>query len=115
MRKKTDKEKAISKIILEYLEQIEYSNSILRGDLLNKEEKNFLIENPNAFVIGLISDQSVKAELAWSLPYRLSLRLKTFDFKEILRDDLVILYNNLGNPYNTINKIRAENMRNGIF
>ena len=84
MRKITNKEKEISKIILDYLEKIEFSNSILRGDLLNKEEKNFLIENPNAFVIGLISDQSVKAELAWSLPYRLSLRLKTFDFKEIL-------------------------------
>lgn len=84
MRKITDKEKEISKIILDYLEKIEFNNSILRGDLLNKEEKNFLIENPNAFVIGLISDQSVKAELAWSLPYRLSLRLKTFDFKEII-------------------------------
>ena len=38
-----------------------------------------------------------------------------FNFEEISRDDLVILYNNLGNPYNAINKIRAENMKNGIF
>lgn len=38
-----------------------------------------------------------------------------FDFEEISRDDLVILYNDLGNHYSTINKVRAENMRNGIF
>ncbi len=38
-----------------------------------------------------------------------------FDFEEIDRDDLVILYNNLGDPYDTINKVRADNMKRGIF
>lgn len=38
-----------------------------------------------------------------------------FDFEEINRDDLVILYNNLGDSYDVINKVRAENMKNGIF
>lgn len=38
-----------------------------------------------------------------------------FDFELISRDDLVILYNNLGDPYDTINKVRAENMKKGIF
>lgn len=38
-----------------------------------------------------------------------------FIFEEILREDLVILYDNLGNPYDTINQVRAANMKNGIF
>lgn len=38
-----------------------------------------------------------------------------FDFEEMDRDDLVILYNNLGDPYDVINKVRADNMKHGIF
>ena len=38
-----------------------------------------------------------------------------YNFKEILREDLVILYNNLGDPYDDINQVRAENMKKGIF
>lgn len=38
-----------------------------------------------------------------------------FDFEEIHRDDLVILYNNLGDPYDVINNVRAQNMKKGIF
>lgn len=38
-----------------------------------------------------------------------------FDFEEVNRDDLVILYNNLGDPYDVINNVRAQNMKKGIF
>ena len=76
---------AISKIILEYLKQIENENSILNGNLLLDDEKNFVKNNINAFVIGLIADQSVKVEIAWSLPYKLFKRLNTFDFNEIIQ------------------------------
>lgn len=82
--KKLKKELEISKLILNYLDKIEDSNSILKGDLLNKQEKDFILENMNAFIIGLIADQSVKAELAWSLPYKLANRLGTFDLQTIL-------------------------------
>ncbi len=40
----------------------------------------------NAFVIGLIADQSVKAEIAWSLPNKLSERMRGFDFNKILSE-----------------------------
>ena len=60
-------------------------NSILNGNLLLDEEKEFVKKNMNAFIIGLIADQSVKVEIAWSLPYKLYKRLNTFDFKEILQ------------------------------
>lgn len=83
-RELTKKELEISKRILTYLNNIENANSILKGNLLNQEEKEFILKNLNAFVIGLISDQSVKAETAWSLPYKLYLRLNTFDFDKIL-------------------------------
>lgn len=81
-----DKKKlAISKTILEYLKQIENENSILNGDLLLDEERNFIKNNMNAFIIGLIADQSVKVEIAWSLPYKLYKRLHTFEFDEIIK------------------------------
>lgn len=73
------------KSILGYLQEIEDKNSILKGDLVKEEEKQFILNNLNAFIIGLISDQSVKAETAWSLPYKLSERLGNFEFKEILK------------------------------
>ena len=38
-----------------------------------------------------------------------------FIFKDIQRENLSILYDNLGNPYDVLDKIRAENMANGIF
>lgn len=83
-KKLSKKELEISKIILTYLNDIENANSIIKGELLKSEEKEFILRNLNAFIIGLIADQSVKAETAWSLPYKLYLRLKTFDFDEIL-------------------------------
>lgn len=79
------KELEILKSILGYLQEIEDKNSILKGDLIKEEEKQFILNNLNAFIIGLISDQSVKAETAWSLPYKLSERLGNFEFKEILK------------------------------
>lgn len=79
------KELEILKSILCYLQEIEDKNSILKGNLLKEEEKQFILNNLNAFIIGLISDQSVKAETAWSLPYKLSERLGNFEFKEILK------------------------------
>ena len=36
-------------------------------------------------MIGLIADQSVKAEIAWRLPYYLSKRLGYFDFNKIIK------------------------------
>lgn len=78
------KESEILKIILNYLNKIENNNSILKGNMLKDEEKEFILNDFNAFIIGLVSDQSVKAEIAWSLPYKLAHRLGTFDFKKIL-------------------------------
>ena len=67
--------------------------------------------------IEAIEVYSAKYELSDETKFYLSKESESnkFDFEEITRDDLVILYNNLEDPYNKINKIRAENMRNGIF
>ena len=78
------KELEILKIVLNYLKEVEDENSILKGNLLKENEKQFIFNDLNAFIIGLISDQSVKAEIAWSLPYKLANRLGNFNFKEIL-------------------------------
>lgn len=64
-------------------------NSILSDNMLKKEEKDFLLSDWNAFLIGLISDQSVKAEIAWRLPYYLSQRLGHFDFCRIAKEETV--------------------------
>lgn len=78
-----EQEQSIGKVLHEYLPLIKTENSILKGNLLPVEKKEFILRNSNAFIIGLISDQSVKAELAWSLPYRLFKRIGSFDFKYI--------------------------------
>ena len=84
--KLTERELNIRNKIISYLSEIEKENSILQGDLLLDEEKQFIKNDPNAFIMGLISDQSVKAELAWSLPYNLYKRLGTFDLNKILQE-----------------------------
>lgn len=69
--------------ISKYENEIQNDFNIFKGDLLGKEEKELLFNDKNAFLIGLISDQSVKAELAWSLPFRLKERMGCFDVKKI--------------------------------
>lgn len=83
---KNEQELEINKILKEYLPTIEQSNSILKGNLLDEVSRKFIINNSNAFIVGLISDQSVKAELAWSLPYNLYKRLNSFDFNYIVNN-----------------------------
>lgn len=70
--------------IYEYETHIGTTENIFQGNLLAQEEKNFLINDTNAFLFGLISDQSVRAEMAWSLPYKLSKRLDTFSMTYIV-------------------------------
>lgn len=75
--------------IFEYEHKIGLSENMLQGNLLPLEEKEFLIKDPNAFLFGLISDQSVKAETAWSLPYKLFKRLGYFSMDRIIADNSV--------------------------
>ncbi|MBO5462646.1 MAG: endonuclease III [Clostridia bacterium] len=77
------KDVTFRKLIQEYEKQIKDEFNIFKGDLLGKDECNFIKSDMNAFLFGLISDQSVKAELAWSLPYRLKQRLGHFDIHQI--------------------------------
>ena len=76
--KKKKKCKEVSKIVIK-------DNSIL--SMLKDEERKFLLSDWNAFLIALISDQSVKAEMAWRLPYYLSKRLGHFDFGKIAKEE----------------------------
>ena len=38
-----------------------------------------------------------------------------YDFKEVRRENLAVLYDNLGESYNIIDEIRGENLSKGIF
>ena len=68
--------KKFRSLIEDYEQKIANQHNVFKGDLLGKEERELITNNMNAFLLGLIADQSVKAELAWSLPYKLSERLK---------------------------------------
>ncbi|MDD3340831.1 MAG: endonuclease III [Bacilli bacterium] len=83
MKKLNEQEQKVIAIIKSFLIETGIEQNILQGNLLKLEAKKLLIENPNAFLLGLIADQSVKAEIAWSLPYNLKQRIGTFDFDEI--------------------------------
>ncbi len=110
----TKKELNILRVILNYLNDVEDENSILRGNLLKDEEKQFILNNLNAFVIGLISDQSVKAEIAWSLPYKLFSRIGYFDFDKILNNFDVISLENIIKQYPSLHRYPAR-MANYIY
>ena len=62
------------------------SENIFNGGLLTDAERDFVMRDSNAFLFGLIADQSVKAEIAWSLPYKLFQRLSHFSMKKIVRN-----------------------------
>jgi len=69
-----------------YEEQIENQYNIFKGNLLGNGERELITADMNAFIFGLISDQSVRAEIAWSLPFRLKKRMGYFDLKRILNE-----------------------------
>lgn len=75
--------KAFREKIIEYEAHIKDEFNIFKGNLLGEKECKMITTDANAFLFGLISDQSVKAEIAWSLPYKLSQRLGHFDMKQI--------------------------------
>jgi hypothetical protein len=70
-------------------QKVKKDNTLLSGNILSDETKKFLTNNWNAFLIGLISDQSIKTEIAWKLPYELSKRLGHFDLQKILNEHSV--------------------------
>ena len=69
-----------------YEKAIGTTENIFKGDLLSPTERDFLLNDPNAFLFGQIADQSVRAETAWSLPYKLSQRLGHFSMESIISD-----------------------------
>lgn len=74
--------------IFAYEKNIKDDFNIFKGDLLEPEACSFVTSNMNAFLFGLISDSSVKAEIAWSLPYHLKERLHHFDLNKIANMDI---------------------------
>lgn len=80
--------KEVAKVVIK-------DNSILSDNMLKKEERELLLSDWNAFLIGLISDQSVKAEVAWRLPYYLSKRLGHFDLCRIAEEETVKFLENI--------------------
>lgn len=77
------------KAIYKYEETLGLSENMLHGELLLPAEKDMLNNDENAFLFGLISDQSVRAETAWSLPYKLSQRLGHFSITKMVRNSSI--------------------------
>ena len=78
---------AVRDQIVHYEQLIGTDYNIFKGDLLRSEVKQMLWTDPNAFLFGLISDQSVRAELAWSMPHNLLQRLGHFEMARIAQMD----------------------------
>lgn len=85
--KKNDDLSFIRQKIFAYEKNIKDDFNIFKGNLLEPDACSFVTSNMNAFLFGLISDSSVKAEVAWSLPYRLKERLHHFDLNKIANMD----------------------------
>ena len=84
-----DKRKIV-KAILEYDRKIQKeakSPSVnFAGEKFVEDIKanEFLLKHPNAFLFGVIFDQGILAEKAWSAPYILKQRLGHFDLKKMV-------------------------------
>lgn len=65
------------------------AENIFNGGLLTDAERDFVMRDSNAFLFGLIADQSVKAETAWSLPYKLAQAVRAFFHAEDCQRKLV--------------------------
>ena len=71
----------IKESILLYAGKIQ--NEMGLHNLLDKDAFELIQNDSNAFFFGLISDQSVKAEVAWSLPFKLLQRIKHLDIERL--------------------------------
>ena len=49
----------------------------------HKSADNFIWKNPLAYFLAVLVDQSVKAEFAWAVPYRLKQRLGYWNIKKL--------------------------------
>ena len=81
--KKKNSFELIREDILSYYNILSNEHSLTKGTFLEESAKKFILENPNAFLFALIAEQSVKTEVAWSLPYNLKERLGHFDIYKI--------------------------------
>ncbi len=61
-----------------------FQEKVSLKELLDLPRYKLIEEDSNAFLFGLISDQSVKAEVAWSLPYSLKQRIGGLAIEAIL-------------------------------
>lgn len=75
--------------IYEYEKILGLDANMIQGDLLGPAEKYMLNYDSNAFLFGLIADQSVRAETAWSLPYKLSERLGHFSIIRMVEESSI--------------------------
>jgi endonuclease III len=81
--KKKNSFELIREDVLSYYNILSNEPSITKEISLEECAKKFILENPNAFLFALIAEQSVKTEVAWSLPYNLKERLGHFDIYKI--------------------------------
>lgn len=65
----------IARALLKYKAQLQGEHNVLTGPLLDAPTKELLRTDCNAFLFGLLADQAIRVETAWSLPYKLRERL----------------------------------------
>lgn len=77
------RDQALRAVILGFGEKAQDEMSLRR--VVTPEVFAFVNDEPNAFLFGLIADQSVRAEIAWSLPNKLKQRIGHFDVSKIAK------------------------------
>ena len=60
-------------------EKVEFTGNTDADDLLDD-----ISGHPHAFVLGCVMDRQIKADRAWSIPYRFSCELGGFEFEKLL-------------------------------
>ncbi|NAS88193.1 endonuclease III [ANME-1 cluster archaeon AG-394-G21] len=101
-----EKQKVVNKI-LEYGRTLKVTKF---EPTLNPEVNKLLVDDPNAFLFGVIFDQSITAEQAWEKPFILKQRLGHLDVKKISEmkdDELKVIFNEAPKLHRFPNKYAA--------
>ena len=85
--------------------------------MIKKLDISVYINSNSPLFIEALEVFSAKYGLSDDTTFHLAIKISKdeFNFEKISRDDIVILYNNLGDTYKKINKIRAQNMRDDLW
>ena len=77
----------IESLVKEGLKRLNSPKTILHFGTIPESETllNDIVKYPHFYVLGCVMDRQIKAEKAWTIPYKIGQIIKSFEFKDYLK------------------------------